>query len=97
VKLDMRPGGHKITWLVWEPGCREEVDAIEVIAADAEQAAADYAEWSDGQGDYDILDGNEATVHVRRAAVADGTIHRFTVTGESVPVYHARWKKEGVA
>lgn len=78
-------------WLCWEPdqGGTEE-DAHEVEAYDAEQAAEDYAEWSDiNSADYTILRGSGATICVR-GREPGAPVERYVVTGETVPEYTAR-------
>jgi hypothetical protein len=52
-----------------------------------EKAAEQWAEWSDSQGDYDIIGGADVTVSVRLCNASE--VRRFTVTGESVPRYYA--------
>lgn len=79
---------------VWEPDCGEtEDDAREVEASDSETAAEDFAEWSDSNGDYAIVRGNEATVHVRRTNDEAAVVEVFVVIGESVPQYSATPKR----
>lgn len=89
--IDMRPWADGcVLWLVW-PEDETEDEARRVRARDPREAAEDYAAYSDSGGDYCILNGNDATVHVRR----DGGIpvDTFVVHGESVPSYSARRKR----
>lgn len=82
-------------FLLWRPEQGEaEEDAREVEANDSETAAEDWAEHDDSGGDYCIVNGNEATVHVRRYGLdGDGApwpVEVFVVLGETVPQYTAR-------
>ena len=76
------------SWEVWSPdlGASRE-DAHVVHADDAEGAAVAWAKWWD-QDDYDIVGGEEYTVHVCREGGSDVTT--WTVYGQSVPEYWAR-------
>lgn len=95
--IKMRPWGKTgDVFRVWQPECGEtEEDAREVEACDSETAAEDYAEWSDSNGDYTIVRGSEATLHVRRTDDEAAEVEVFVVTGESVPHYSATPKREG--
>ena len=78
-------------WWVWCPErdqCKE--DGKRVVATYAEAAAVKWAERDDADSaDYSIVGGNDATVMV--AEDRDGAPEqRFTVSGESCPVYRAR-------
>jgi hypothetical protein len=86
----MRPWAKQgDVFLVWRPENGEtEEDAREVEALDAETAAEDFAEWDDSQGDYTIVRGSDATLHVRPRD--GGDVERFQVSGEAVPQYSAR-------
>lgn len=57
-------------------------------ASDHEEAAEDFAEWSDSRGDYCIVRGEEEKVSVED--ILDGSMQHFIVSAESVPVYYAR-------
>lgn len=72
----------------WRPEYGEdETDARTIYADHAMAAARVWAERSDSRGDYEIVRGSEATVHVR---APDGALFVFVVSGETVPEYHAR-------
>ena len=79
------------TYRVWCPdrGATKD-DGRRVVAREPESAATAWAEWDDAHSaDYSIVAGNDATVLV--AEDRDGAPeHRFTVSGESCPVYRAR-------
>lgn len=78
-------------WLVWEPDADERPeDGHVVVAIDAEDAAEDFAEWSDIDGDYTIISGHVPTLHVRLADDPAAPVEVFVVSGESVPRYSAR-------
>lgn len=83
-------------WYVWcpESGHEGPDDGEEVRAFDAELAAIKWAERDDAHSaDYLIVAGRwEPTVLVQ--AVDGGPIQRFTLTGESVPLYRARKVEE---
>ena len=89
-RINIRPWRRKnVEWTVWEPDSGEtEDDARTVLAPSAEQAAADFGEWQDRQGDYTIIRGTSATVLVRSAD--GGAVLAFEVNGESLPHYTAR-------
>jgi len=76
---------------VWNPdrGATKD-DGLFVRSYDPEGAAKAWAEWDDANtAEYSIVSGNDATVVV--AEDCDGAPeHRFTVSGESCPVYRAR-------
>ena len=78
-------------WVVWCPdlGSTKE-DGKRIFAYSAESAAKDWAEWSDSSSaDYSIVGGSPAEVVV--AEDRNGAPeYRFTVSGESCPVYRAR-------
>jgi len=82
---------HRTTYRVWCParGSTKE-DGMRVDAFSPESAAVKWAERDDADSaDYLIVRGNDATVLV--AEDHDGAPeHRFTVSGESCPVYRAR-------
>lgn len=73
---------------VWceDDGIREEARIIR--AYDAESAATRWGSMYDSEGDYTIVSGSEATVHV--CLRGTDVIEKFLVTGESVPEYSAR-------
>jgi hypothetical protein len=78
-------------WHVWCPERgQEKGDNRMVVAPYAEAAARTWAERDDADSaDYSIVRGNDATVVV--VEDRDGAPeHRFTVSGESCPVYRAR-------
>jgi hypothetical protein len=78
-------------YVVWCPdrGATKE-DGRHINAFDHESAATRWAKWDDAHSaDYTIVGGSDAIVLV--AAVDDGAPeHKFTVSGESVPVYRAQ-------
>ncbi len=94
--IEMRPWRKNLAkWLVWRPEEDETIDdAQEVRSSDAEEAAEDWAEWSDSGGDYTIVGGSEATVCVRAKDDDAAPVETFVVTGESVPQYTARAPRE---
>lgn len=76
---------------VWCPERgQEKGDGMLIRAHSAESAAVKWAERDDAESaDYLIVRGNDATVLV--AEDRDGAPEqRFTVSGESCPVYRAR-------
>lgn len=75
-------------WNVWQPEDGES-EARVVAAHDAEEAAEKWASAYDGEGDYTIVRGSEATVLVRALGVGDAPVQVFFVEGESVPRYSA--------
>lgn len=78
-------------WHVWCPERgQEKGDTRMVVSHSAEAAARTWAERDDAESaDYSIVGGTPAEVVV--AEDRDGAPeHRFTVSGESCPVYHAR-------
>ncbi len=82
---------NKKVFLVWQPEAGETLEsARRVRAADEEEAAEDWAESYDSDGDYTIVGGSDATVLVREESDASALPHRFIVSGESVPEYMAR-------
>jgi len=86
-------GGEKHTcppvFLIWRPAPAETEDcARRVYASSASAAAEQWADLEDAiDGDYDIVEGSDATVCVR---CPDGKIRTYIVSGEAVPQYHAR-------
>lgn len=90
-ELMLFPDSHRCPpeWEAWSPDeGRGEEDAMVVRGRDAYEAARQFAERSDSDGDYGILRGREATVFVRPAG-RDCPPVRYRVTGESVPTYYA--------
>lgn len=87
--IDLRPYRDRASiFLVWSDDETDD-DAREVRAADAEEAAEDYAEWDDmNSAEYTILKGSEVTVNV--CPKGGGETVRFVVSGEAVPQYTAR-------
>jgi hypothetical protein len=80
-------------WQVWWPdGSEERCDARNFRAWGAREAAEKYAQWTDAQGDYDIVGGNPTTVCVASPG-KDEVVH-FEVEGYTVPEYHATELKE---
>lgn len=91
-------------WLVWCPENGEtEDDARTFYGMSPDRAVERWAAKSDARGDYEIVGGGEATVHVRlreqdqdRAEFirlpTDEMV--FGVYGESVPSYHAVQRQE---
>lgn len=81
---------------VWCPdrGATKE-DGQLIRSYSPESAATRWAEWDDASSaDYSIVGGNPADVVV--AEDRDGAPeHRFTVFGESSPVYRARAAQKG--
>lgn len=78
-----RPGEHFPIWEVWQDGG----DPQEIQAADAEDAAERWADEDDAYGDYRIVGGSPADVHVSLAG--SGVAQRIRVTGEAVRSYSA--------
>ena len=76
-------------WDVWCPERDgERGDASPTHAYNAREAAQKWAERDDRDScDYTIVGGDVVIVHV--AAVSGDDVRRFTVSGESVPQYHA--------
>lgn len=87
-------------WLIWRPeyGQTEE-DARTFYGYGPDGPVEQWAAWADSHSaDYSIVNGSEATVHVRLRPEdmhrADGLrlpkdVMVFEVTGESTPSYHA--------
>ena len=78
-------------WLVFTEDRHEDWDeADKVYATDAEQAAEKWAERDDcDSAEYSIVAGSDVAVQVRRLDEPDSDPVWWTVTGESVPQYHA--------
>lgn len=85
----------------WLPhGCREFECAfddgnpgwIALWARDMEIAAEKYAEQTDCEGDYTVIQAGENGnfIVMVREPENDSTIKKFHVYGETVPEYHAR-------
>lgn len=91
-------------WKLWVPEAGDtEEDAREVYATSPEAAAEKWAEEDDrNSADYSIVNGNEATVHLRyddkpeRAELLglETTELVLVVSGESVPSYTANRRRE---
>ena len=75
-------------WSVWCPYYGQEEDGTVIETDWAEDAAAEWAQRFDEQGDYTIISGSDVEVLVRREGSADEP-QRFEVHGESVPHYSA--------
>lgn len=75
--------------VVWCPDYDEcEHDAKQMSSADPATAAEEWAEREDWMSaEYQIVGGQDAPIVYVRSP--DGTVTRFRVTGESVPVYQA--------
>jgi len=94
---DMRDHRCDPAWRVWSSEWGyEEPDAKIFYALSAAGAAEKWAKWFDGRGDYSIIGGAAAVVHVQlvdvdRAEflVLPTEVSVFEVYGESVPQYRA--------
>lgn len=76
-------------YLVWREEANRE-DGKRVKASCPEMAAKVWAEWADSWGsDYSIVNGTEQRVCVALDE-EDSEPEMFDVSGESMPVYHAR-------
>lgn len=62
-------------------------DAFEVYAFDHEEAAEKWADETQCDWDYCLLDGAHIDVQVK--SVSDGEVKTLRLTGESVPTYSA--------
>lgn len=67
-----------------------EGDWTEVYAMDAEDAAEEYAETCDSDGDYTIIKRGSGEVWTRDEA---GAIQKWDIEAEAVPSYSAREKR----
>jgi hypothetical protein len=67
-------------------GAASEGNWCEVYAYDAEAAAERFAEQSDSDGDYTIIQNGSAEMWVRDA---DDNVTRWSIEAESVPEYRA--------
>jgi hypothetical protein len=79
---------------VWEARIHTtkwEEDWTEVHATDAEEAAENFCESYDRDGEYSIIRSGDAEVEVRRPGGDAVTI--FDITAETVPHYSARERK----
>ena len=63
------------------------IEGSDIEAFDHEDAAEKYAEWSDQQGDYSIIQGNDEVLEIESP---DSVIKKFRVYGEVQNVYYAR-------
>lgn len=88
----------KPSWRVWSPDFFEDSsDSNDRRALDAEDAVLLWAEQTDGEGDYTIVQGADvvalacltSNIDDDGAVIDPGKVQRFTVTGESVPSYNA--------
>lgn len=73
-------------FLVWRAD-EDESEARRVHAFDADDAATTWAQEYDSDGEYPIVQGEVVEVHVRDG---DGTLTRWSVSGEYDPSYSAR-------
>ena len=82
-------------WRVWNPDFGQEAeDGPTIYARDAESAAAEGAERMDMDGDYAIIRGTEAVLHVRPYEDDDDSRTTvFNIEAESVPQYRATEKR----
>jgi hypothetical protein len=78
---------------IWCPDLgQEESDAQACTAFDSREAAEEWAEWSDRtSAEYTIAGGTERNVLVRD--LDNGEASEWTLTGESVPTYIARFER----
>lgn len=91
-KFMMYPDSHRCPpkFIVWDPEDGEMAEVgHEVRAADHESAAEEWADQTDCERSYCILNGNDVVVHVVLLGEPAETAKRFRVSGESVPQYHA--------
>ena len=72
-------------WQTHIPDYDGDDDWQDTYASSPEFAATKRATIYD-EGDYDLLDGGEVTVHVKNA---NGDIQKYICTGEIVPEYRA--------
>ena len=82
--------GHKCPpkWLVWDAEDESESDARVIYAINPDDAAELWAERDDSDSaEYSIVSGHKVTVFVKDPQL--NTMKQFSVTGESVPEYHA--------
>lgn len=84
----------KLKYMVWEPETAEEDEGTLIDALSAEYAAEEWAQQSDAEGDYCIIQGSSAICMVK--PVGDGHTGRgayeikyFRVSGETVNRYTA--------
>jgi hypothetical protein len=84
-------------WQFWDDEKDDEKELEEyaetVYAFGHEEAAEEWAEDDDAQGDYTIVGGSETKVKVKK--VGEDIIKIFEVSGESIPKYSATEIKEG--
>lgn len=80
---------------IWEARLHETKwteDWIEVRAQDAEEAAREFCERYDCEGEYSIIRRGSAEVEIRKPG--EDTITIFDVSAESVPTYYAHERCE---
>ena len=84
-----RPSGNHVCAPVWEARLAGEDDFswITVHASLAEDAAEEFAEQCDRDGEYGIVKSGGADVEVRKPGETE--ITRFEITAETVPQYSA--------
>jgi hypothetical protein len=87
------PLHHKCppAWLVWDPDQSTIEDARTIYAHDADWAVTDWAEQDDNDSaEYSIAKGTATIVHVQLKD-GSGDVHKYRVTGEYEPNYHAEY------
>lgn len=78
-------------YLVWcEDYGQTSKSGREIEAADEDQAAESWADLEDSDGDYAIIGGSDAVLHVREVDGPDDHIWMIRVSGQAEPVYTAR-------
>lgn len=90
-----RPHRCPPAWWCWISGDDydyAEEDGRKIHSNDAANAAEEYIERWDSDGDYVCIGGDEIQVTVRSVLDPSKT-YTFTVHGEMVPVYSAREKR----
>ncbi len=83
-ELDPPKPGHYRVWWPEMDGREEWAKALRATSPEA--AAEEWARRDDNDGDYTIISGTTARLHVRDSA---GAIHVFDVVGHQEPVYTA--------
>lgn len=77
-------------WDIWRPEHGETREhAVVVHAYDEEMAVQEWAERDDAHGDYTIVSGSDAKVHVAPHGDETTPARVFVVRGESEPTYYA--------
>jgi len=87
-KFAIWPESHKCPplWELNEPEYDED-HWEQIYAIDEETAAEEWADKTDAEGDYSIVDGSPAIVLIRKYGETE--TKKFEVTGETVPEYRA--------